>query len=375
MSERLNERAIGLRLHIDPDLQLARMPPAAMYRERAWFDTLAAAVLRRGWHCIGSSDGLEVPGAARPLTLLPGCLDEPVVVVRGADGELRLLSNVCTHRAHLVVEAAGSGKLLRCPYHGRRYELDGRCAAAPGFETARGFPAPEDALPRFGLAEWRGLLFASLAPAVPFADVIAPIETRVAAVAPARWRRNAALDRTFEFDANWCLYVENYLEGLHIPFIHPALTARLDWKSYGYQSFDHATLQIGVAAEGEPVFALPPNHPDAGPRVGALYFWLFPTTMLNCYPWGLSLNVIEPLGPARMRVRFHAFVEHPELHDRGAGSGLVQVELEDERAAQQVQRGMASFAYRGGRYSPSAESGVHAFHRMLAMELERAAAS
>jgi len=359
------------RLEIDADLSRARMPPAELYRSAEWWSALVAGPLRRGWHCLGSAEGLEAAGAARPLTLLPGSLDEPVVVVRGADGELRLLSNACTHRAHLVVEQAGTGRALRCPYHGRGFALDGRCTSAPGFEGVAGFPAESDALPRHSIAEWRGLLFGAIAPAAPWSEVIAPVEARCAAFAPAKWRRDATLDRSFEFDAHWCLYVENYLEGLHIPFIHPGLNARLDWKSYRYEAFDHATLQVGIAADGEPVLELPRGHPDGarGP-VGALYFWLFPTTMVNLYPWGLSLNVVEPLGPSRTRVTFHAFVERPELHDRGAGSGLVQVELEDERAALQVMRGLASSTYRGGRYSPLAESGVHAFHRMLARTIE-----
>jgi choline monooxygenase len=128
-------------------------------------------------------------------------------------------------------------------------------------------------------------------------------------------------------------------------------------------------LQVGIAAADEPVFELPPGHPDHGARVGALYFWLFPNTMLNVYPWGLSLNVVEPLGPARTRVRFQAFVARPELYDRGAGSGLLQVELEDERAVAQVQRGMSGRLYRSGRYAPQAETGVHHFHRLLAAAL------
>jgi choline monooxygenase len=116
---------------------------------------------------------------------------------------------------------------------------------------------------------------------------------------------------------------------------------------------------------------VPRGRPESGQRVGALYFWLFPNLMLNLYPWGMSLNVVEPVHPARTRVRFHAFVARPELHDRGAGSGLEQVELEDERAAAAVQRGVNSRLWRRGRYAPDAESGVHWFHRLLAQALAR----
>ena len=359
-----------IRLSIDPDIRTARLPPRELYADPRWFAAVRDAVLPRSWQCLGAADLPKTPGAARPVTLLPGSLDEPAVLVRDAAGGLRLLSNVCTHRGHLVVQGAATLKQLRCEYHGRHYGLDGACTGAPGFEKAADFPAACDALPALACVEWRGLLFASLSPATRWDEVVAPIERRVATDPRMRFVFEPRLDRTFEFDANWLLYVENYLEGLHIPFIHPGLNAKLDWKSYRYENLPHGTLQIGIAAPDEISFDdLVGSTAASGERIGALYFWLFPNTMLNVYPWGLSLNVVEPLGPARTRVRFHAFLTRPELHDRGAGSGLTQVELEDEKAVALVQRGMASRLYRPGRYAPEAESGVHHFHRLLAAAL------
>jgi choline monooxygenase len=369
----------SFRLDIADSIADARLPPRELYADDGVAAAAREAALRPSWQFLGESAGLEAAGAARPVTLLAGSLDEPLLLVRDGERKLRLLSNVCTHRGHLVCESAATLRALRCTYHGRGFDLAGRCTGAPGFEKAAGFPSEADALPTAALAEWRGLLFGSLAPATPFDEWIAPVERRLGPLAstPGAWRRETRHDRLFEFDANWCLYVENYLEGLHIPFIHPGLNAKLDWKSYRYENVASGTLQVGVAAAGEPVFELPRGHPDAAPAgskaaaasVGALYFWLFPNLMLNFYPWGLSLNVVEPLGTARTRVRFHAFVQDPALHDRGAGSGLDQVEMEDERAAAQVQRGMASRHYRRGRYAPEAEAGVHWFHRMLARAL------
>jgi choline monooxygenase len=53
-------------------------------------------------------------------------LDEPLVVVRTLDGELRLMSNVCTHRGNLVVTGPCRARELVCGYHGRCFGLDGR---------------------------------------------------------------------------------------------------------------------------------------------------------------------------------------------------------------------------------------------------------
>jgi choline monooxygenase len=112
-------------------------------------------------------------------------------------------------------------------------------------------------------------------------------------------------------------------------------------------------------------FELPAGHPDSGTRVGAYYWWLFPNTMLNLYPWGVSLNVVRPLGVDRTKVSFLSFVWDPAKLDRGAGAGLDRVEREDEVIVESVQRGTRSRLYERGRYSPARESGVHRFHTLL----------
>jgi choline monooxygenase len=247
---------------------------------------------------------------------------------------------------------------LRCPYHGRRFGLDGRLRAAPGFDGAQDFPSAGDHLPQLEFGQAFGLAFTSIAPALPFEDWLGPLRERVA---PQAMAHDPTLDRDYTFDAHWALYVENYLEGLHIPFVHPGLTNTIDWKAYRYELFEHGSLQIADARAGEPSF-------DNG--TAAVYAWLFPNLMLNFYPWGLSLNLVQPLGPARTRVSFRSYVARPELLGRGAGGALDQVEMEDEAAVQAVQRaGLNSRLYDSGRYAPAHERGVHQFHRLLAAAL------
>ena len=67
----------------------------------------------------------------------------------------------------------------------------------------------------------------------------------------------------------------------------------------------------------------------------------------------------------RSRVSFRVFVWDASKLDAGAGSGLGQVEMEDEAIVEAVQRGVRSHCYRSGRYSPTRERGVHHFHRLL----------
>jgi choline monooxygenase len=101
-------------------------------------------------------------------------------------------------------------------------------------------------------------------------------------------------------------------------------------------------------------------------RIAAYYFWLFPATMLNFYPWGLSLNAVRPLGRDRTQVIFRSYVAEPALCEKGAGAALDRVEAEDEAVVEQVALGVKSRLYARGRYSPAREQGVHHFHRLLA---------
>jgi choline monooxygenase len=358
---------------VDPDVRTAATPPADLYRDRAWHDAVVERVLARGWHAVADAADVAAPESALPLTLLPGVLDEPLALVRDKDATLRALSNVCTHRGNLVVQERGPLKTLRCCYHGRKFRLDGQFASMPGFEDAPDFPRASDSLPRCAAATWGPLAFAAVSPSIDFDELLAPVRERLGWMDFASLSRDDAASKDYEIDANWLLYVDNYLEGFHVPFVHPELARTIDVAQYATELLPHGVLQTGIAAEGEPALEPPAGHADHGRRVAGLYWWLFPTTMLNVYPWGLSLNVVQPLGPSRTRVKFVSYVGRRDLRGRGAGGDLHRVEMQDEAVVEGVQRGLRSRLYRPGRYSAAHERGVHHFHRMLAVELARPA--
>jgi len=140
----------------------------------------------------------------------------------------------------------------------------------------------------------------------------------------------------------------------------------IDYGAYAVELERYSVLQVAVAKSGETAFDTPPSHRDAGKLVGAYYYWLFPTTMFNVYPWGISVNVVVPLAVDRTRVSFLPFVWDERKREQGAGGGLDRVEREDEAIVEAVQRGVRSRLYDRGRYSPTREAGVHHFHRLLA---------
>ena len=359
------------RLEIDEEIRRAWTPPAAFYSDAALYDAAREAVFAPSWQLVGDTRPVATPGQVQPITLLPGLLDEPLLLARDEGDTLRCLSNVCTHRGNLVAESAGRCRTLRCRYHGRRFGLDGRFLSMPEFEGVEGFPSDSDHLPRLPLERWGPLAFVRLEPdaGVGFEEVIGPLRERLGWLPADELAFDPESSRDYLVRAHWALYVENYLEGFHIPFVHSGLDAILDYGSYETELHGWSSLQLGVAAGGEEAFEPHPSSPDHGRRIAAYYWWLFPNTMLNVYPWGVSVNVVQPLGLERTKVLFRTYVLDPSRRDRGAGASLDRVEREDEAIVEAVQRGVRSRLYRRGRYSPTRETGVHHFHRLLAQAL------
>jgi choline monooxygenase len=353
-------------LSIDPDIRRARTLPAAVYRDAAAFEHQRATLFARTWHLRPVDATADSAANVCPWNLLPGCLDEPLVRTHAEDGRVHLLSNVCTHRGKVLVDRPCEANGIRCGYHGRRFALDGTMTSAPGFEDAIDFPDTSDHLRRVPQGTWGPFEFASLDPAQSFEAFSAPLRERFGHLPLDEMKFEPRRSRSFHVDANWALYCDNYLEGFHIPYVHPDLNRALDFEQYRVETLEHASMQVGVAAADELAFDLPAGHPDHGQRIAAYYLFLFPATMFNVYPWGISVNVVLPLGPHACRVEFLRFVWDPEKHGRGAGSGLEQVEYEDEAVVESTARGLRSRLYERGRYSPKHEVAVHHFHRLVA---------
>ena len=176
-------------------------------------------------------------------------------------------------------------------------------------------------------------------------------------------------DRMHHVKANWALYVDNYLEGFHIPFVHGDLNNVIENDSYKTELFSNGVLQIGYAKPGQVCFDLPKESSDYGNNIAAYYFWIYPNMMFNFYPWGLSVNIVVPLDSGNSKIIYRGYVKNQDLISKGAGGDLDKVEEEDQYIVESVQRGVRSQSYERGRYSPEKETGVHHFHRLLLKNL------
>lgn len=331
--------------------------PARFYVDEECAALDRRAVFARSWQLAARVDELAQAGDHVPVDVA----GVPLLLVRGEDGELRALHNVCRHRAGPLATCAGHGaKRLRCRYHGWTYALDGRLLSAPEMQTAEAFDVTAVRLPEARAEGWQGFVFACLdAAAPPLGEVLEGIGARLGDTALSTFRFH---DRVaYDIGCNWKAYVDNYLEGYHIPHIHPELNRMLDYRSYAVETARWSSMQHSPLDSGDALYG----------SGEARYWMIWPNTMLNVMPGRLQTNRVLPLGAQRCRVEFDYYYPRDEdpadvarRHSRDhAFSDLVQ--LQDVAICEAVQRGLASGSYRAGRLNPLRENGLHHFHELL----------
>jgi choline monooxygenase len=354
-----------MNLEVDPDISVAKTINKAVYLSEELFEQTKESIFSRCFLYVGQKAMFTEDHNTIPVEVMPDFLNEPLVLTKQPDGALSCLSNVCTHRGNLLATKACKARKLVCGYHGRQFALDGTFLSMPGFNEVKNFPCSTDHLAQLPLVELGPMLFTTFNSKAKAADFFGPLQERLHWFP---WNELVAApehDQTFTLQANWALYCENYLEGFHIPFVHQSLNQVLDFQAYSTTCYTYSNVQVGIAKSGETTFNLPETSVDFGKEVAAYYFWIFPNIMVNVYPWGVSLNCIEPVSVNQTRVCFYTFVMDETLHNQGAGSALDVVELEDEAIVQQVQKGLKSRFYSQGRFSVQHEQGPHHFHRLL----------
>jgi choline monooxygenase len=310
------------RLDVDADIRFATKPPAALYHDDDWFRLGVERVLARGWHVVADAASVAAKESAMPTTLLPGALDEPLVLTRDRKERLHCLANSCTDGGELVVADAGPAMLLKCAAHGRTFRLDGELMEAPGFEGVAGFPSPSDSLARLPVATIGPLVFASIAPATPFEDLVRPLREALPSAA-----LQPGVESDEELGANWALCVEDALSGL-----------------------------------GEDVELAPAAVVRRGDVLAA---WLFPATFVEFAPHRVTALALQPSTAGRTRVTRWSFLAAGEWED-------TDVAWFDADRLRRRSLGLRSRAYRPGRYAPRRDRAVHHFHLLLADALAKA---
>ena len=348
-------------------LSQASTIPAPWYVDDRIAELENRAVFSNSWQMVGRADQVEEPGRFVTATVA----GEPIVVVRGNDGVVRGFYNVCRHHAAAVVtQKCGQAQLLRCPYHGWNYGLDGSLKGMPEFDGVNNFERQQNGLVPIKAAVWEKFVFVNLDPkSRSIEDFLGGLVKRVA---PLQISRLHYFDsRTYDIACNWKVFVDNYLDGgYHVPHLHKGLSSVLDYKEYTIENEDRYCLQ------SSPMIASNEDAATGATRQGdrAWYFWQYPNLMINCYQGYMDTNLVIPLDVDHCRVIFDFYFsdvsESRRTYNEQSVAVGARVQDEDLGICEDVQRGLKSRAYGAGRLSVRREAGEHLFHRLLAADLK-----
>lgn len=354
----------------DLDLESARTPPAEWYTSASFLERERIAIFERNWLYAGPSDLVRNPGDY----LSGDVLGEPWIVVRGEDGELRALSNVCRHHAACLLGGEGHVDEIVCPYHGWRYALDGSLRGAPQLGRTDAFDPKNCSLPQFNVRELGPFVFLHLgSDRRSIEQDLAPLLKQLDGWSSRQPRWVAR--RVYPMECNWKVFADNYLDGgYHIEHLHKGLDAQLDMKSYRTTLFDRFSIQSASSAgEAAPVT----DSMDFAERIGkgTLYAYVYPNFMVNRYGPIMDINWIRPVSVDRSEVVFDYWFEETEGAEaerfiQASLEASDQVQQEDVDICRQVQRGVSSKSYDRGVYA-SVETAMLHFHRLLYADLSR----
>ncbi|MCI0446768.1 Rieske 2Fe-2S domain-containing protein, partial [bacterium] len=279
----------------------------------------------------------------------------------------------CRHRAGPVAAGKGNRKSLQCRYHGWTYGLDGRLLTQPDFEGVKKWNKDEICLPSAAVESWGPFVCVNLkSNLMPLREYMGKINDEVQEMGVDLNKMRLIERRDYIVNCNWKVYIDNYLEGYHIPIAHPKLFREVDYDQYRVDTFRY------YSSANAPIRDLKPGdlrgrdrrYVRTSAESKALYYWIFPNWMINIYPDNLQFNHILPLDHQQTLTIFEWYFNDPgsaegweSLNESIAFSD--QIQKEDIEICEAVQRGLKSKTYDRGRFSVKRENGVHHFHMLL----------
>lgn len=313
------------------------------YTDGEIFARECAGIFWTDWQLIGPASRLAAAGDY-VATEIAGA---KIVAVRGGDGTLRAFRNVCRHRgARLLDEGVGRCNLIRCRYHNWVYDLDGSLRQAPWFGEDAEFDLAEWPLEAISVDVWRGLVFIAIEPSTALQRQLGAAVPELADEPIEEFQ--AVAERRMVFDANWKIYTDNFVEGYHIPGIHPGFFQAIDFEQFETTAHDNLVRMT------------------APPREGLFYkgkwLWMWPNWTLSLFDGGMNTSRINPLSEGRTELIYNFYFSDTsadsEVHRRDTISRNLAVVEEDFGICIETHKNYASRGYRPGPLSPRHEQGV-----------------
>jgi choline monooxygenase len=358
------QKTTAAKLEIDSEVGRSWTLPASVYLDANVLEREKSEIFWRTWQIVGRREQVADVGDYFCVELL----GEPLLITRDKGGELRGFFNVCRHRAGPPAVGCGNRKVFRCGYHGWTYSLDGHLLNAPEMDGTENFRFEDFSLKPVQVAEWGLWVFVNLD------DNTASLPKFLGKLPQQVERFEFEKLKLFErrdyiMDCNWKVYIDNYLEGYHLPSVHPGLNRELDYSAYTIETYENYSRQWSPIRGLENESTTQRRYSQAKGDDIADYYWVFPNWMLNCYPDNMSLNIVLPLGLEKTLAIFEWYFSEEALK-RDAPETTVkfsdEIQIEDGAICEAVHKNLKSRAYDRGRFSAKQERCVHHFHKLYA---------
>ncbi|WP_420558144.1 aromatic ring-hydroxylating oxygenase subunit alpha [Roseovarius sp.] len=347
----------ALRANVSAPFEQARAMPPEVYKTDAFLQAEIEHIFRKEWFCVGRADALAKPGDYVTCELA----DQPVIVLRDREGDLKAFSNVCRHRMSTLLHGRGHTKSIVCPYHAWTYNLDGSLRGAPAMSGNSGFCKSDYALPEIRCEEWLGWVFITLNPeAEPVASRLSELERMIAGYDMTNYTETFFEEHVW--DTNWKVLAENFMESYHLPVCHAGTIGGLSKLEEmvcppGHDAFNYHTIlkddSLRIA------MAHPSNtRLEGDERRMTFLIAVYPSLMITLTPgyfWYLSLH---PKGPSQVRIRFGGGMSDDYAGDAEAEQNLADlkallddVNIEDRGCTEKVYRGLCADGAEPGHLS------------------------
>jgi phenylpropionate dioxygenase-like ring-hydroxylating dioxygenase large terminal subunit len=361
--------------------------PREVYTSEAFHAWEIDHIFKPGWFSLAHVS--QIPGNGDFINL--ELFGNPIIVVRGKAGEVRVLSRVCPHRGMDIMPPAfgheghgpadwtegkpgcGHTRLFVCPYHSWTFELDGRLKACPEMQAAKDFRRDDWGLHEFRCEVWHGFVFVNLdgLATQTVAEQYAEIGEELVQWNPEGMK--IVFERTWDVPCNWKILTENFMEsyhhlGAHAHTLQPQMAARDSWNE---KERPHS---IRCHLPYRPALCAKIAEADAAGQQADTFPLITSLKEENRLEWGLMLGQplftlltapdqivwyrMIPIGPDRLQLLTTVLVpestcHHPEFAQMLArgGEDAIGFHLEDMEVVTAVQRSMYSEAYQRGRLS------------------------
>lgn len=358
------------------------------YRSQAFHDIERERVWAGGWVVACYTSQVKHPGDIHTVEVA----GQSLIIVKGKLGKVHAYHNVCRHRGARLVEQPCRRDVIRCPYHSWGYSLEGKLIGAPyfkgldisekekaHFDTSEAKDFCKDDFPLLEVASgvWGCFVFVNLdGNAGPLSAWLGDL--------PERFTRfplhelELVRSRPFHIKANWKLIAENFMEYYHLPWVHPELCTVSGFNDhYRFQGpgmyTGMVTSPLTQNASSAATFPMP-TMPGLSKLESRTAYWimLFPNTAWFLLPNHFFLLHYRPDGPTATLESADMLVHANALEGANAQAEIdrtldfwAMVNSQDIWIVEQVQKGLMSRAYPGGRMCFRFEEPIHRFQNMV----------